>query len=157
MTSNRNSVAAEEALRAAETEATNGTVWNMYPTFDPGAHADDYPCGYGPQLDKLYWQDAPIDAQTRQSHLDWVNNRKQWSGTSSYLQESIEVVVPSGWIGLRTPEPVPQSCSRGEITEYGPADYAQFVTHERRTKGNPVLNPREMCHVKPLSFCAYGF
>ena len=56
----------------------------------------DGPCGYGEEVDKIYWEDMPIDSEIIESHNNWVNNRRQWSGTSKYLQESIEPTVD--WI-----------------------------------------------------------
>ena len=113
---------------------------------------------------KSIWDDMPIDAEIIKSHRTWVNNRRQWSGVSKYLQESIEPTV--NWIGIKPggigpPEPVPQSCSRAELTEYGPADFSQFITQERRRCGNPVVKPSEMDHsYQPGgvgNFSMYGF
>ena len=113
------------------------------------------PCAYGERADKLLWEDMPIDPLITKSHRDWVANRQQWSATSTYLPESIEPTL--NWRGLRLPEPVPQSCARGELTEYGPADLNIFVTTQRRKCGNPVLAPQEQAHDFKLPFSAYGF
>lgn len=163
MSCSRNGRNADAALKRAEMEAmgTDATIFDYEPLLQvepyEGASGGDTPCNYGSQVDRRYWQDAPIDAQSRKSHLDWVNNRREWSGTARYKQEAIEVVVPSGWRGLRPPEPVPQSCDRGELTEYGPADFAEFVTSHRKKCDNPVLSARAMAHVPRLPFRAYGF
>lgn len=155
-----NGRAADDALRQAEKDAVGAdrTVFDFEPLLrvDP-FEGTDTPCSYGQLLDKYYWEDAPIDSQTRKSHLDWVNNRKEWSGTSRYKQETIELSIPSGWRGIRLPEPVPQSCDRAELTEYGPADLATFVTQQRRRCGDPVLAPKEMANVPALPFRSYGF
>ena len=160
MSCSRNGRQADAALREAEQEAINGgtTVFDVEPLLkvDP-YNGQDTPCNYGSQVDKYYWEDSPITTQARQSHLDWVNNRKEWSGTARYKQETIEVSVPSGWQGIRLPEPVPQSCDRAELTEYGPADFATFVTEQRKKCGNPVLSASVMAHVPRLPFRAYGF
>jgi len=115
---------------------------------------------YGQEMEKLYWEDMPIDPEIVKSHKAWVDNRRQWSGTSKYLQESIEPSV--NWIGIKPggigpPEPVPQSCNNTQLTEYGPADFSVFVTQERRRCGNPVLNPAEMANEGARPYCMYGF
>lgn len=147
-------------LKQAESETWGGerTVFDFQPLLrvDP-YEGSDTPCAYGQLVDQYYWENVPIDAATRKSHLDWVNNRELWSGTARYKQETIEFQPPSGWLGIRLPEPVPQSCSRAELTEYGPADFVTFVTEQRKKCGQPVLNPKEMAHVPSLNFAAYGF
>ena len=75
-------------------------------------------------MEDTYWNDMPIDSEIIKSHRAWVSNRRQWSGTSKYLQENIEPTVD--WIGIKPggigpPEPVPQNCARAQLTEYGPA------------------------------------
>lgn len=163
MAYSRNGEAADAALRKAEQETIGAerTIFDFEPLLrvDPfeGAHKGDTACAYGERLDKLYWEDAPIDAQARKSHSDWVNNRKEWSGTSRFKQETIEVSVPSGWRGIRLPEPVPQSCDRAELTEYGPADFAGFVTEQRKRCGAPVISATGMANVQRLPFKMFGF
>jgi hypothetical protein len=149
-------------LRAAEEEAwgSQRTVFDFQPLLKvegPNGNSGDTPCAYGQLADQYFWENMPIDAATRKSHLDWVNNRELWSGTARYKQETIEFNPPSGWLGIRPPEPVPQSCSFPMLTSYGPADFITFIPESRRKCGDPVMQPAEMAHVPRPNFAMFGF
>ena len=161
----RKSVKTDQKLKDAERQnwgpSSSGTIKDLNPIMnvDPWEGRDGS-CAYGAEMDKIYWEDLPIDSEILKSHRQWVSNRGQWSGTSKYLQESIEPTVD--WRGIKPggrgpPEPIPQSCARAEITEYGPSDFATFVTQERRRCGDPVLRPLEMEHFDAPPFSYYGF
>lgn len=147
--------------------AKGGNSWDylFYVDHDP-YESQGGPCGYGEELwNRFVNEDAPINTAIRESHDEWVSNRRAWSGVSKYLQDSIPVVVD--WRGIRTPEPTPQSCNRAELTEYGPADLEYWVTETRKRTGNPVISPKEMggCFRQAgtgvgcsnLPFSLYGF
>ena len=162
----RKSVKTDAGLRSAEIANFGNPVDDIMQRVPAMAsyqpwEGRDGPCGYGEEVDKIYWEDMPIDSEIIESHNNWVNNRRQWSGTSKYLQESIEPTVD--WIGIKPggigpPEPIPQNCGRAEITEYGPADFETFITQQRRKCGNPIINPMEMAaEYRSNSFSSYGF
>ena len=137
----------ENALNSAELQnwgpARSGTE-NDY-SFSIGSdpwEGRNGTCGYGEEMDKLYVENAPVNEEIVKSHREWVDNRRAWSGVSKYLQESIPVVTD--WRGIRLPQPTPQSCSRAELTEYGPADFTYFVGTQTKKLYDPVLNPQEM-------------
>ena len=122
-------VKTDAALQEAERQNWGPSTLDVLKSAVPVLDYDPYegkdgPCGYGQEMDKLYWEDMPIDTEIINSHKSWVSNRRQWSGVSKYLQESIEPTVD--WRGIKSgmrgpPEPIPQNCSRAELTEYGPA------------------------------------
>lgn len=151
----------QEAERQNWGPSNSGTIKDIVPVLNIDPYEGrDGPCAYGQQTDNIYWEDMPIDSEIVKSHREWVSNRRQWSGVSKYLQESIEPTPH--WIGIKPggigpPEPVPQNCSRAELTEYGPADYEQFITSQRRRCGQPVTRPSEMAHEHALPFSFFGF
>jgi len=146
--------------RLQDAEKQNWGPSHHGPLFDVNPWEGKDACGYGTEMDQTYWNDMPIDSEIMESHKAWVSNRKEWSGTSKYLQESIEPTVD--WIGIKPggigpPEPVPQSCNREQLTEYGPSDFSTFITQQRRRCGNPVVKPSEMANEGALPFSYYGF
>lgn len=165
-----------DKARLAEQELWNyglNRPSNLVEAYVHTTPADPYedqgnPCGYGEHLwNQFINEDAPINSEIRQSHNEWVSNRRAWSGVSKYLQSDIETVLD--WRGIRTPEPVPQNCNRAELTEYGPADLYEWITETRKRTGNPVDTPKEMggCFREstegvgvgcaPVGFSLYGF
>ena len=116
---------------------------------------------YTDAMNKLTWEDMPLDAEIVDSHRAWVDNRRTWSGISKYLQESLEPVPD--WIGIKPggigpPEPVPQYCGRAELTSWGPSDFVGFVTTQRRRCGNPIVSPEQMVTCSGTNgFAMYGF
>lgn len=110
-------------------------------SYDPWEGYDG-PCGYNSHMRNLFVNAAPVNDSIVQSHMEWVDNNKPWSGTSANMQ--LAPVPVLNWRGLRLPQPVPQSCNRAELTEYGPGDLTYFVGSQVKKCDNPVLNPQEM-------------
>lgn len=132
--------------------------------FSDPYHGFNGPCGYNDDMNSTFVnQDAPVNDSIRQSHFEWVENRRAWSGTSKYLQEGVPIVTD--FRGIRWPQPTPQSCNRAELTEYGPADYMYFVGSQMQRLYDVVEDPKEMAgYYRPsvpsagqVDFSLYGF
>lgn len=100
---------------------------------------------YEAKLNYIEEHNAPIPQAAVDSHNQWVTHRKPWSGNNRIKQAPIEAQPPSGWVGIRLPEPAPVNPLRArQLTEYGPADFEHFVTETRKRGGQPVYLPADM-------------